>query len=108
MQGMPGCVGEGGNEGGKVTQEDGSVKDTVDRAQFEKVMRLLVMRISEFQLDLMVLQAALIEAGVISEGQVAQSHEKIYREAKETLDNLAKATPEKLAAILRGDKDPVQ
>jgi hypothetical protein len=89
-------------------KEDGSVKDTVDRAQFEKVMRLFVMRLTEFQLDLMVLQSALIGAGVISQGQVAQAHEKIYREAKESLDNLAKATPEKLVAILRGDKDPVQ
>jgi hypothetical protein len=84
------------------------VKDTVDRAQFEKVLRLFVRRLTEHQLDLMVLQSALIEAGVISEGQLAQAHERISREAKETLDSLAKATPERLAAILRGDKGPVQ
>jgi hypothetical protein len=71
-------------------------------------MRLFVKRLTEFELDLMVLETTLIGAGVISEGQVAQAHEKIYREAKETLDSLAKATPERLAAILRGDKDPVQ
>jgi hypothetical protein len=83
-------------------------KDPVDRAQFEKVLRLFVARVTEVQLDLMVLQTALIEAGVISEGQLALAHEKIFREAKETLDSLAKATPERLAAILRGDKGPVQ
>ena len=83
-------------------------KDTVDRAHFEKVLRLLVARMTEIQLDLMVLQTALIEAGVVSEGQLARVHEKISREAKETLDSLAKATPERLAAILRGDKGPVQ
>ena len=84
------------------------MKDTVDRAQFEKILRLFVARMTEVQLDLMVLQATLIEAGVISESQLARAHEKIFREAKETLDSLAKATPEKLAAILRGDKGPVQ
>ena len=83
-------------------------KDTVDRAHFEKVLRLLVARMTEIQLDLMVLQTALIEAGVVSESQLARAHEKISREAKETLDSLAKATPERLAAILRGDKGPVQ
>ncbi len=30
-------------------------KDTIDRAQFEKVLRLFVVRLTEHQLDLMVL-----------------------------------------------------
>ena len=83
-------------------------KDTVDRAHFEKVLRLVVLRLTEHQMDLMALQTALIEAGVISEHQLAQAREKLSREAKETLDGLAKATPERLAAMLRGDKGPVQ
>ena len=58
-------------------------------------------------LNLLALQTALIDKGVLSDSHLAHAVEKITREGKDLQDDLA-ANPEKVKAMLQGKKAGVQ
>jgi len=59
------------------------------------------------KLDLLALQTALIDKGVISNSDLVRAVEKVTRHEQKSLDDL-ESNPEKLMAMMRGKKRDVQ
>ena len=77
------------------------VRHGEDREQARTaVMKEFMQQLFNVQADLLTLQTALIESGVLTQAQLAQAHEKVAVQLKAVQDSLAAATPEKLLELL--------
>ena len=70
------------------------------KEHFSAVMKEFAQQWFNVQADLLTLQTALIESGVLTQAQLVQAHEKVAVQLKAVRDNLAAATPEKLLELL--------
>jgi hypothetical protein len=78
----------------------------ISQEHFRSVMTKYTEDLMHARLDLLTLQTALIDTGVISNADLGRAVEKITRESKSIQDDL-EANPEKLKAALLGKKPKV-
>lgn len=80
----------------------------VPREEFDNVVSRLIEKWFYLQANLMTMQTALTEAGILSAAELDRAREQAFRELKATVESQKESLAEKLSKTLREFEGPPQ